>query len=147
MSASEPRSNRKGVELSTLPKSPGPRRGRPPRAAKPAKPAPAGEVGDDWLAVVQSEPVEPLHRPVGRSAKADVAPSHTGAAGDSLRAYMRKIAAVRLLTREGEVEVSRRIEDARLARGEVAAWRRPSSGTRSCSPDSVSGGVSSARDR
>jgi RNA polymerase primary sigma factor len=32
---------------------------------------------------------------------------------DPLRSYMRKIAAVKLLTREGEVEVSRRIEDGR----------------------------------
>ncbi len=62
--------------------------------------------GEEWPGL--DAPVEEPARP-----RAEAEADRSAASGDSLRSYMRKIAAVRLLTREGEVEVSKRIEDAR----------------------------------
>jgi RNA polymerase primary sigma factor len=113
MSASEPKSAR-----TTLPALRQPslqrRRGRPSRPAA-AQPATA-PVGDEWMTFLDGEAEEPLHQSSGRGrAEPSPGPGRPGPAGDSLRAYMRKIAAVRLLTRDGEVEVSRRIEEGRFA--------------------------------
>jgi RNA polymerase primary sigma factor len=115
MSASEPKTAA-GTTLTALRQpSVQRRRGRPSRPAA-AQPATA-PVNDEWMTFLDGDSVEePLHQSSERGrAEPSPGPGRPGPAGDSLRAYMRKIAAVRLLTREGEVEVSRRIEEGRFA--------------------------------
>ena len=113
MSASQPKSNRQSMSVSAFHQLPPRRRGRPARAEHPAR----GAAGprEEWVPFFEADADEGSHRASSGAAREAATAGPAGAANDSLRAYMRKIAAVRLLTREGEVEVSRRIEEARLA--------------------------------